>query len=59
MYLVSFALEIIAKIISSCGRWVGSNAYFLPRAIYNDDTLIGFACHRFDTETQSLMLGHL
>lgn len=53
-------------------RWVGSNAYFLglchvysflPRAIYHDDTLIGFACHGFDPDTEryelvSLMLGH-
>ncbi|MFS0821911.1 GNAT family N-acetyltransferase [Bacillus sp. 1P02SD] len=53
-------------------RWVGSNAYFLavcqtfgftPRAIYDDETLIGFTSHGYHKETNryeliSMMLGH-
>ncbi|MFC3800488.1 GNAT family N-acetyltransferase [Cohnella sp. GCM10012308] len=53
-------------------RWVGSNAFFLavcqvykftPRAIYDSETLIGFACHGYNSETErfqliSVMLGH-
>ncbi|MEH7525449.1 GNAT family N-acetyltransferase, partial [Bacillus sp. JJ1503] len=53
-------------------RWVGSNTFFLaacqvygflPRAIYDGETLIGFASHGFNKETGryeliSIMLGH-
>ncbi|MEH7225269.1 GNAT family N-acetyltransferase [Bacillus sp. JJ1566] len=53
-------------------RWVGSNAYFLavcqtfgftPKAIYDDETLIGFTSHGYHKETNrheliSMMLGH-
>ncbi len=53
-------------------RWVGSNAFFLgacqvfgftPRAIYDNETLIGFASHGFSKEHGryeliSMMLGH-
>ncbi|QED47921.1 GNAT family N-acetyltransferase [Cytobacillus dafuensis] len=53
-------------------RWVGSNTFFLaacqvygfiPRAIYDGETLIGFASHGLNKETGryeliSLMLGH-
>lgn len=53
-------------------RWVGSNTFFLAachvygykaRAIYDEDTLIGFASHGLNPETDryemiSLMIGH-
>lgn len=53
-------------------RWVGSNAFFLgacqvfgftPRAIYDNETLIGFTSHGFRKEHGryeliSMMLGH-
>lgn len=53
-------------------RWVGSNAFFLaacqtfgftPKAIYDNDVLIGFASYGFRNETKqyeliSMMLGH-
>ncbi|KAA0546261.1 GNAT family N-acetyltransferase [Bacillus sp. BGMRC 2118] len=53
-------------------RWVGSNAFFIAmgsvygfvnRAIYDGDTLIGFASHGLDEESNryemiSIMLGH-
>ena len=53
-------------------RWVGSNAFFLgvcqvygftPRAIYDNDTLIGFASYGYRREHSrfemiSIMLGH-
>src|SRR5690606_31370251 len=53
-------------------RWVGSNAYFLavcqtfgfiPKAIYDDQTLIGFTSHGYHKGTNrfeliSMMLGH-
>ncbi|MFD1778568.1 GNAT family N-acetyltransferase [Fredinandcohnia salidurans] len=60
------------KYIQIYERWVGSNTYFLalcqtfgftPKAIYDGDTLIGFASHGFQKETNryeliSMMLGH-
>lgn len=53
-------------------RWVGSNVFFLaacqvygftPKAIYDNETLIGFTSHGFHKETNryeliSIMLGH-
>ncbi|BBI33863.1 GNAT family N-acetyltransferase [Cohnella abietis] len=53
-------------------RWVGSNAYFLgvcytykfkARAIYDGETIIGFACHGLNPDNQrfelvSIMLGY-
>jgi diamine N-acetyltransferase len=53
-------------------RWVGSNSFFLgacqvyrfvPRAIYDGDTLIGFTCFGYRNENKryeliSVMLGH-
>lgn len=60
------------KYIQIYERWVGSNTYFLalcqtygftPKAIYDGDTLIGFASHGYQKETNryeliSMMLGH-
>ncbi|MGN7298926.1 GNAT family N-acetyltransferase [Ferdinandcohnia sp. SAFN-114] len=60
------------KYIQIYERWVGSNTYFLAlcqtfgftrKAIYDGDTLIGFASHGYQKETNryeliSMMLGH-
>lgn len=60
------------KIFQIYERWVGSNAFFLaacqtfgftPKAIYDDNTLIGFTSHGFRKETNrfeliSMMIGH-
>ena len=53
-------------------RWVGSNTFFLavcqvyrftPKAIYDNETLIGFTCYGYNSATErfqliSIMLGH-